>query len=117
MSFTKTLLLLIFAAVGGWGLDLTQYVSARAIAITNTITTPIYCPLKDATTVQVYIRPSSTAQIFTLTFPDNTTVEVPSGNNFTLRISAGMKVTDVIFSAQTATSGAVLQVVGFKEQK
>lgn len=113
----KTLLILLLAFLAQGALDLTRYVSARSVSITNTVATPIYCPLEGATVVQVYIKGSSTAQIYTLTLADTTTVEVPSGNTFTLRVSQGMNATNVIFSAQTATSAAVLQVVGFKEMK
>jgi len=111
---------LILGLLLGWMLvaaDLRQLVSARAVAVSNSTNTPIYSPLEGATTVQVYIRPSSTAQIFTVTLPDGTTAEVPSGNSFTFRFGTTLKATDQLGTVQTATGAAVLQVIGFKETR
>lgn len=109
------IVLLALLALSALAADLRTLVSARAISITNTGATPIFSPLEGATAVQVYIRPSSSAQVFTLTLVDGTTVEVPSGNTFTLRVGASLRLSDRLFNAQTATSTAVLQVVGFRE--
>lgn len=109
------LFFLLALSLAAWATDLTRLYSARAITVTNTGLTSVYCPLHGATVVQVYIRPSSSAQIFTLTLPDGTSVEVPSGNTFTVRVAAGLLITDKLFDVQTATGTAVLQVVGFKE--
>ena len=111
------LVLLLSLTLQMFGADVAKLVSARSVSISVSGVTPIYCPLEGATAVQVYIKPSSTAQIFTLTFPNGTTAEIPSGNSFTLRVGVPMSTRDILFSAQTASSSAVLQVVGFKETK
>lgn len=97
--------------------DLRTLVSARAVSVNNTTQTPIFSPLEGATTVQVYIRPSSTAQVFTITFPNGTAAEVPSGNSFTFRFGTTLRAIDQLGTVQTATGAAVLQVVGFRETR
>lgn len=106
--------LLCFSALG---VDFSKLISARTVAVINTSTTNIQCPLEGATVIQVYIRPSSTAQVFTVTLTDTSTIEVPSGATFTLRSATSLKVNEVCFSVQTATGSANLQVVGIKESK
>lgn len=97
--------------------DLRTLVSARAVTVNNTAQTSVYSPLEGATTVQLYIRASSTLQNFTLTFADGTTAEVPSGNSFTFRFGTSLKATDRLCTVQTAIGSAVLQVVGFRETR
>jgi hypothetical protein len=111
------LLSLILAASLTFGLDMTRYTSASSVAVNNSTMTQVRCPLEGATMIQVMIKPSSTAQILTIQNADTSTFEVASGASFNLRVSQGMAYNQVIFSAQTATSSAVLQVVAFKEAK
>ncbi len=90
-------------------------VSAQVVNVVNTSALAVYNNLDDATTWQCYIRSSSTPQVFTLTLPDSTTIEVPSGQTFTLRSKKKIPVGAEVFRAQSATSAAVLQVIFFQE--
>lgn len=98
-------------------LDLNQNHSAQTFNVTNSAATTITCPLDRANFVQIYIRESSTEQIFTLTLPNGTTVEIPSGATYEigplrLELAAGQTVGTVT----TATGAAVLQLVAQRIQ-
>lgn len=95
--------------------DLTKVVSARTISVTNGSQTDILCPLPGARMVQVFIPPSGTDQVYTITLEDTTTVEIPSGGIFTLRSKQKMKASDRVFQIQTATGTTDLQVIGMSE--
>ena len=92
--------------------------NASTVNVTNGSYTAVTTPLDGATTIQVYIRPSSTAQAFTVKLPNDTTIEVPSGNSFTVSFKAptGIGTSDTLFSVQTGTGSAVLQVVAWRDQ-
>lgn len=98
-------------------LDTTKYASAATVAVTNSSFTNVTCPLAKAHIIQVYIKPSSTAQAFTVRLVDTTTIEVPSGGYFTLRIVDQLDLAQVVFAVQTSTGAANLQVVAFRESK
>lgn len=98
-------------------LTIANYVRSSTVAVTNGSPTAITCPLANAAVVQVYIKPSSTAQIYTITFPNGDAVEVPSGQIFTLRIVDRLSAGQTVFSVQTATGAANLQVIAFRETK
>ena len=109
--FTLLLLLVLPLAAA----DLTKVVSARTISVTNGSQTGILCPLDGARMVQVFIPPSGTEQVYTVTLEDTTTVEIPSGGIFTLRSKQKIKASDRVFQIQTATGTTDIQVIGMSE--
>ncbi len=113
----KLITLLTLLATSAVALDTTKYASAATVAVTNSAYTNVTCPLSRAHIIQVYIKPSSTAQAFTVRLVDTTTVEVPSGGYFTMRIVDQLDLAQVVFAVQTASSSANLQVVAFRESK
>lgn len=92
-------------------------ISAAAIEVNSSTATTISCNLGNTTTVQMYIRPSSSAQVFTLALPNGTTVEVPSGGTLTLRSAQNLQAGDTIGTVITGTGAATLQVIFFRETK
>lgn len=98
-------------------LTIANYVRSSTVAVTNGSATNITCPLANAAVVQVYIKPSSSAQVYTIILPNAETIEVPSGQIFTMRIVDKLSSGQVIFAVQTATSSANLQVIAFRESK
>lgn len=98
-------------------LTIANYVRSATVAVNNSSPTNVTCPLANAAVIQVYIKPSSTAQVYTITFPNAETIEVPSGQIFTMRIVDRLAASQVVFAVQTATSSANLQVIAFRETK
>ncbi|SRR5260370_15939548 len=111
------LFLIQYVAFKLQGADLTRLISGQSVSINQTTAVNIIASLQGATTVQCYIKGSSTAQIFTLTLTDGSTIEVPSGATFTFRSAVPLNATDIVYTAKTATSSAVLQVVSIREIK
>ena len=108
---------LLLLSLSCLAVNINQFASAQAITVNNSTATAIAAGIANTTTVQMYIRPSSTAQIFTLTFPNGTAVEVPSGATLTLRLGTNLVAGDAIGTVLTATGSAVLQVIYFREVK
>lgn len=116
-SLACSIVVLLTCALASWAVDLRNIINAQALTVSNTTNTPVRAQLQGATSVQMYIRPSSTAQIFTVTLADTTTIEVPSGASYTLRSATPFSSSDQICTIQTATSSAVLQVISTREIK
>lgn len=103
------------------GEDSRNLMASVTVSVTNSSYTAIPCPLARANVIQVYIQPSSTAQVFSIRQAGcaaaSCTIEVPSGNAFQLRsTSARFATTDTVFTVQTATGAATLQVVAFSDR-
>lgn len=119
----KFMMVMLLAAIG-WAADLSTIVGAAAVNI-STSDTAITCPsVNKATFVQIYIRPTSTAQVYTVTLLNAAgtadsakTIEIPSGGYFNFRVADSVTTTQTLFFVKTASSGAVLQVIAFKESK
>jgi hypothetical protein len=118
IGYTAILLLLLFvAAAAAKATDTRLFVSAQALAINTAPAVPIIAQLNNTTTVQMYIRGSSTAQIFTVTLVDGTTIEVPSGATLTLKFASNLLAADRIGTVVSATGACVLQVISIREVK
>lgn len=107
--------LLLFGSL--LGTDIKPFISAQAITCNNSTATTIFTFLNNTTTVQIFVRSTSTAQAFTLTLPDSTTIEVPSGATLTLRFGGNLSSGSTIGTIITATGSAVLQVITMREVK
>lgn len=119
LEIVLCVLLLASLAIGiGEATDVKPWMSAQAVTVNNSTATTITTGgLANTTTVQMFIRGSSTAQIFTLTLPDATTIEVPSGGTLTLRVGTNLAGGSTIGTVLTGTGSAVLQVISLREFK
>jgi hypothetical protein len=109
--------LLLLLSVSVEATDTRLFVSAQALAINTTPAVPVNAGLNNTTTVQMYVRTSGTAQIFTLTLVDGTTIEVPSGAVLTLKFASNLLAADRIGTVVSATGACTLQVVSMREVK
>ncbi len=108
------LVTLLLLAGSLFGLDVTKYMSATIVTVNNSTTTQIRCPLEGAQMIQVYIRPTSTAQAYTITLNDGSTVEVASGGYFTMQVPDKLTVNQSLFLVKTASGSAALQVLAIR---
>lgn len=97
--------------------NMTQENDFRSIAVNNSTWSAIPCPLHRAKFVQVMIKPSGTAQIFTLRDPTTLrSVEIPSGGSYEAYLSnPGCQGGQTLWELQTATGATTAQVIGQKE--
>ena len=99
------------------GLDLTRETGASTVSVINSSFTTIGCPLGRANFVQVFIKTSSTAQIFTVRNTNGSTVEVPSGSTYELGPLRGeLAAGQALFDVETADGAATLQVIAQRVQ-
>jgi len=99
-----------------WGqLNPSQYSTAANVPVTNSVATPITCPLDRANFIQVYIDPSTTEQIFTVTNTNGTTFKVHSGGTYDFGpIPDEFSLGQTVLSVTTATGSATLVVIGMR---
>lgn len=111
----RLILLSLLCLPVSWAGALKGLVVPTTYSINNTSQVDINNPLPGARTVQVYIRPSSTEQVYTLTLPDGGTIEIGAGGSFTIKSEKPINTQEPMFSVQTGTGAAVLQVVALKD--
>lgn len=114
---TRRIGCLLLLAVSCLATNINQFASSISLSVNNSTATSINAAIANTTTIQMYIKASSTAQIFTFSFPSGQTIEVPSGATLTLRTAANFAAGDAIGSVITATGAAVLQVIFIREVK
>lgn len=115
MKRLATTLLLLVSSL--WATNVGQYVSGQFVSVNNSTATTLRNNLASATTVQLYLDPAGTAQIFTLTLPNGTTIKVPSGAVLTLRFATNLNSNDTLGTVITATGTISMQIVCLRETK
>lgn len=113
----KTLFLAILLAAHAAAVDVRTLISATALTVNNSTATTIRAGLQNTTTIQMYVKGSGTAQIYTLTLPDSTTIEVPSSGILTLRFATPLANGDIVGTILTATGSTAFQVISMREYK
>lgn len=103
-------------AVSLWAADVGQYYLGQSITVNNSTAVAINVGLQNATTVQLYISPASTAQTFTLTLPNGSSIPVPSGGQLTLPFNTRMNAGDRIGTVVTGTGSATLVVISGRDR-
>lgn len=93
------------------------HIAATTFNVNQSSDTAITCPLGGARMVQVYIRPTSTQQAFTITLPSGGTIEIASGQAFCYRFAEPVDTSEPLGTVRTATGSAVLQVVAMREDR
>lgn len=111
----KKLLLASLLALSAFSADLRFLVSAQAVTINNTTAVTIRAGLANTTNLQMYVRQSSTAQTVTLTLPDTTTIEIPSGGTLAFKFASNLNSGDIIGTVISGTGSCVLQVISTRE--
>lgn len=116
-KWMRVLALVLGSLVVAQAVDVKQYVTSHTYAVANNTNTTIRANLNNTTAIQLYIDPGSTAQIFTLTLGDGSTISVPTEQTLNLNFAANLLATDVIGTVQTGTGSANLKQISVRAVK
>lgn len=114
----RRLIVLAMLAALAFGEEAATYLNFSTVSVTNSSYTAVTSPLHKANYIQVFIQAGSTAQNFSVRLPGcaaaGCTLIVPNGSAFTFQAKGLFATTDTLFSVQTASSSATLQVVAMR---